>query len=438
MVVQNQILNKILATKNFSIVTLNNLSEKYFFNYTDEFNFIKNHYETYKIIPDTVTFLKSFPNFDIVDVSEPDAYLIQQLFEDYNQAYLAKRFNTIKKMLEGNEVDKAVNFFLHSVDGLERGAAIACTDILKDYTRFEHYKDRLARTTEYYTSTGFPELDQLIGGIDRQNENMIIAARPGQGKTQVMTMMAAAASKAGLTVGIFEGEMTTDKLAYRFDTVLGNVKNSDINRGKGDVYQQYSDYIKALPSCNYGPIKIMTLNDCGGVCTVDTLRAFIEKEHLDILFVDQYSLMDDTSKAKVLHERIGSIAKSIKKLQVEKKIPIISVSQMNRTKTDTGEQDTSQVAGSDMISQYATVLIMLEQKEASEDWPAKVTLNIVKARDGGDHHKVTYGVDFNNGFWSYIPVAKDGISSDKAIQQLQDDYMVDASSYDQNGDSLPF
>ena len=44
---QLQVINKILQTGDFSLVTLNNLTEDYFFNYRAEFNYLKTHYETY-------------------------------------------------------------------------------------------------------------------------------------------------------------------------------------------------------------------------------------------------------------------------------------------------------------------------------------------------------------------------------------------------------
>jgi hypothetical protein len=121
--------------------------------------------------------------------------------------------------------------------------------------------------------------------------------------------------------------------------------------------------------------------------------------------VDQYSLLEDTSHAKQSWERVGNIAKAIKQLQVEKKIPIIAVSQMNRTKNEDGEQDTTQVGLSDMIPQYATNLIMLDRDKESLD---RLTVNFVKTRDGGSGNKLTYSVDWDTGVFRYIPDAKDG------------------------------
>lgn len=424
MLSQVQLISYIINTKDFSVISQNNLDDKFFFNYKAEFNFIKNHYEQYRTVPDKLTFLNVFPEFDVVEVSEPLTYLLEQLYSDYNASYLATRFNKIKKMLENNETDAAVDYFMKSTENLHVGSVMSCTNLLEDTSRYDRYLERTTNQSKFYVSTGFPELDKIIGGIDRENEDFVISARPGQGKTQLLVKMACAASVQGLTVGIFEGEMSKDKIGYRVDTFLGHIKNSSMNRGDLYIQKEYERYIKSLAVSGYGPIKIITQNDIAGDMTVDALRAFIEKEHLDILFIDQYSLLEDKRHGKQEFERVGNIAKDIKSLQVEKHIPIISVSQMNRTKTE-GELDTSQISLSDKIPQYATILIMLEQKDQEEtdpNNPKLITLNITKSRDGGDHRKVQYGVNFNTGEWNYIPNEKDGITSKAEIQSIKNSY----------------
>ena len=77
---QFQVLNKILQTKDYSFITLNNLTAAHFFNYKAEYEFIKTHYETYHTVPDRLTFLNSFPDFAIQDVNEPNNYLVEQLY----------------------------------------------------------------------------------------------------------------------------------------------------------------------------------------------------------------------------------------------------------------------------------------------------------------------------------------------------------------------
>lgn len=407
MVAQLQILNKILKDKDFSLVELNNLTDKFFFNYPAEFNYIKNHYEKYQKVPDKVTFLESFPNFDIIDVTEPDSYLLEQLYKDYNASFLASRFNKIRELVEADKTDEAVNYLLKSVDNLQQGSAVTCTDIFQDTSRYDRYLDRVANHDKYYISTGFTELDAIIGGIDRENEDMVISARTGIGKTWTLLIMAAAAAKQGLNVGIYSGEMTTDKVGYRIDTLIGGINNKVITRGLDtSVSQQYQTYLKDLKAGLYskgvGTIKVMTPNDIAGPATVQALKAFVDKYKIDILFIDQYSLLEDTGHAQAGWERVGNISKAVKNLQVMKRIPVISVSQNNRTAKDDGSKDTTQIALADRIGQDATCVIMLDRQATYEDKEKtkikddRLILDITKSRDGGNG-KLIYKADFNKG-----------------------------------------
>ena len=412
MTAQLQVLNKILQNKDFSLVELNNLTEDFFFAYKAEFNYIKNHYEKYNTVPDKLTFLNVFPEFDIIDVSEPDSYLIEQLYKDYNSSFIATRFNKIKGLIEADKTDEAVDYLVKSIDNLHQGSAIQSHDLFKDTSRYDRYLERVTNHGKYYISTGFKELDDIIGGLDCENENMVIAARTGIGKTWTLLIMAAAAAKQGKRVGIYSGEMSIDKVGYRLDTIIGGINNNVITRGiDTSVQLQYKQYLEKLQNGIYskdtGTIKVLTPNDIAGPATVAALRAFVEKEHLDILFIDQYSLLEDTSHAQSGHERVANISKAVKNLQVMKRIPIVSVAQMNRTKNEDGEKDTTQIGLSDRIGQDATCIIMLDReriysdKEKTQITDDRLIMDITKSRDGGTG-KLIYHANFNTGKFDLI------------------------------------
>ena len=414
---QLQVLNKILQTGDYSLISVNNLGPEFFFDCKEEYNYIKKHYELYRKVPDKVTFASAFPDFRFIEVNEPAAFLLEQLYKDYNTNYLAIRFNEIKKLLENDQTDKAVDYFMKSVEALHVGSALTPVHLWEDTSRYQRY---LERQTKGYYSTGFKEIDKIIGGLDPENENLVIAARTGQGKTYFMLALAVYLSAQGYKVGIYEGEMTADKVGYRLDTIRGHLSNTDLNRGNRYSQEKYKHYIEEIQTdTSFGDVVVITPNDVAGPVTVNVLRAFIEKENLDILLIDQYSLLEDTSHAKQSWERVGNIAKAIKQLQVEKKIPIISVSQMNRTKNEDGEQDTTQVGLSDMIPQYATVLIMLDRDKESLD---RLIVNFVKTRDGGCGKKLTYSVDWDTGIFRYVPDADDGAFSKEEAQETRNKF----------------
>ena len=152
-----------------------------------------------------------------------------------------------------------------------------------------------------------------------------------------------------------------------------------------------------------GSLKVITPNMIGGLADVNTLQLFMEKEHLDVLYVDQLTLLEDQRKGKSPVEKMNDISKDLKKLQVLKRKPIISVHQQNRTTNDDGDFDTRQIAGSDRIGQDATMVIFLEKKDDI------MKLHLKKSRDSENNKVLTYHVDLNVGEFTYIPDAKDGI-----------------------------
>lgn len=425
MIAQFQIINKVLQNKDYSFITLNNLTAEHFYGYKAEYEFIKAHYNTYHTVPDRLTFLQHFPEFVVQDVNEPDNYLIEQLYNDYNQSYLATRLNNLKKLLEADDTAGAMQYFKDSLEKLHTGSALQCTDIMSDTSRYDRFLDMTVNQAKYFIPTGFPELDKIITGIDRRNENMVIAARPGVGKSWLLLTIAAAVAKQGLTVGIYSGEMSVDKVGYRIDTLFGKIDNKKISHGDLYYKDHYKNYLDNLKCSGYGPIKVLTPADIAGPATVDALQAFIEKENLDILFIDQYSLLEDNSRAKVAHEKVANISKSIKNLQVLKQIPIIAVSQMNRTKNEDKTLDTTQIALSDRIGQDATVILMVDKQDAEDpNHPGahKVTINIVKSRDGGDGRKLDYLWNFNTGEYRYISNGNDGVTSEKDFEEIENSY----------------
>ena len=80
--VQLQILNKILQSKDISIIKKNNLTSEYFNEYTDEFVFIVTHFDLYGNVPDKETFIDKFNDFDFIEVTESDKALVDTICEE--------------------------------------------------------------------------------------------------------------------------------------------------------------------------------------------------------------------------------------------------------------------------------------------------------------------------------------------------------------------
>ena len=407
--IQEQVLNKIIQEKDASIITLNNLTDSYFSDYKDEFWFIKNHLTKYSVIPDMETFLSAFPDFQVITVNEPVNYLLEELMKDKNKRFLAENYTKVRQLIMENRVDEALQILKEASEESASFISLQCVDILRDTSRYDAYVEKIDNYDKYFIKTGFAELDQILGGWDVNEELGTIVARNGLGKSWVLFKCAAAAAEQGKNVGIYSGEMSENKVGYRIDTIIGHLSNGAIVHGSGSVKNEYRRFLDNLADRVPGSIKILTPKMINGPAGVSALRAFIEKENLDILFIDQHSLLEDDRKAKNPVETERILAKDLKLLQVVKRIPIISVCQQNREKLEEGKTfDTTQLAQSDRIAQDSTVIIFIERKDDL------MRLHLVKSRDTENGKVLTYKVDLNTGSWIFVP-------DDKASEEVMQD-----------------
>lgn len=395
---------------------VNSIDSSFFSDYPAEFEFVREHISTYGQIPDRLTFADKFPDFDFIEVNENPNYLVDQLYEDRNKRTLARIFNGVRDRINAGDVKGAMSFYTVGMEEIVSAAHIDCIDILKDQSRYDAYVERTQDFNKFYVKTGFPELDELIGGWDRLEELATIVARPGVGKSWVLLKCAIAAAEQGLRVGLYSGEMSELKVGYRFDTLVGHISNSGIIHGNQNIMNDYKRFLESVNQRFTGCLKVITPKMIKHAATVTDLEAFIEKEKLDILCIDQHSLMEDQRNAKDPVTRAANISKDLKNLQVLKRIPIIAVSQQNRNATDNNSTiDVSHIAQADRIGQDSTVVVFLEQKNNV------MTMTLAKARDAGSGAKLKYAIDLDKGVFQFIPNEEDALNG-SACDSLRSEF----------------
>ena len=415
--IQLQVINYLLNTRDSSMLQINNITDEFFDEYKEEFNFISDHLREYGNIPDTASFLDKFPNFDIIEVSESQDYLVDKLYDDRNTRKLASIFNDIRTKLMSGDIDGAMELYTTSTDSIIKAKHVDAVDILKDTSRYESYLERVEDFSKFFVKTGFAELDEIIGGWDKQEELATIVARSNQGKSWVLMKCAVAAVEQGLRVGLYSGEMSERKVGYRIDTLISHISNAAMVRGDRSIQNEYKKYLDGLSSRYSGCLKVLTPNMIDGPAGVSALRAFIEKENLDILFIDQHSLLEDDRHAKNPVEKASNISKDLKNLQVLLKIPIISVSQQNRASTEDGV-DLTHIAQSDRIGQDSTIVLFFEQDNNIME------MHLVKSRDSVNGKNLSYAVDLNTGNFTYLPEESNAIDG-RGSEELKAKFEVD-------------
>ena len=156
-----------------------------------------------------------------------------------------------------------------------------------------------------------------------------------------------------------------------------------------------------------------------GEVTVAKLKAFIEKYDLQMLCIDQFSLLDDQRKARTAREQAVNISKDLRKLQRMKKIPILSAVQLNREETE-GGPTTKNISESDRIGQDSTTVLFIETKGDN------MSITVGKARNARSGDKLNYAWNKNLGIIRFILTendARDGRGTD----EVQNEYSSDLS-----------
>ena len=422
--IQLQFLNKVLQCHDASLLVTNNLTQEYFSDYQEEFNFIQQHLRKYGTVPDEVTFLTKFPEFDIIKVEESDSYLIDALFEDRNKRMLARVFNKVRELLNVGKVEEAMNTYMAASSDVVKATHLEAVDILSDTSRYDAYIERTEDYNKYYVKTGIKELDDIIGGWDRKEELALIAARTNVGKSWMLLKVAIAAAEQGLKVGLYSGEMSENKVGYRIDTLISHISNGKLIHGDASIQNDYKRYLENLSTKVSGSIKVLTPKMIGTTPGVTALRAFIEKEKLDMLCIDQHSLLEDDRGARDPVQKAANISKDLKTLQVLKQIPIISVSQLNRTAVNSEiGLDASHIAQSDRIAQDSTVILGLEKKDNV------MTISLIKSRDSLVGAKLKYAVDLDKGLFMLIPNEEDATKG-KSCEDLKKQFEAVESTGD--------
>lgn len=409
-------LNYLLQTGDTSLLMVNSIDDSFFSDYIDEYNFVRNHMSQYGQVPDRLTFANQFGDFDWIEVNENPNYLIDELYRDRNKRTLAKVFNGVRDRINAGDVEGAMALFTSSSQELVASTHIDCVDIIRDTARYDAYLERTQDFNKFYVKTGFDELDELIGGWDRLEEYATIVARPGVGKSWVLLRCAMSAAEQGLRAGLYSGEMSETKVGYRFDTLAGHISNSGIIHGNSELMNNYKAFLDSMESRFSGTLKVITPKMIKHAATVTDLEAFIEKEKLDILFIDQHSLMEDQRKAKDPVTRAANISKDLKNLQVLKRIPIITVSQQNRNMVDDNSIiDVSHIAQADRIGQDSTVVVFLEQKNHV------LTMHLAKSRDNGAGVKLKYAIDLDKGIFQFVPNEEDALNG-SSCEELRNEF----------------
>jgi replicative DNA helicase len=235
-------------------------------------------------------------------------------------------------------------------------------------------------------ATGLSKFDEMTAGL-QPGDLVIVAGRPSMGKTSfAMNIAEYAAISGGTPAAIFSMEMSGEQLAMRMISSLGRIDQMKVRTGKLDD-TDWKRVSSAIAIMSKAPMFI----DDTGALTPTELRARarrLKRDHnLGLIVVDYLQLMQVPGTRENRATEISEICRSLKSLAKELRIPVIALSQLNRSLEQRPDKRPimSDLRESGSIEQDADVIVFIYRDEVyDKDSPDKGTAEIIigKQRNG--------------------------------------------------------
>ena len=255
------------------------------------------------------------------------------------------------------------------------------------FKQIEELSNRKAPVTGL--ETGFVDLDRMTAGL-HPSDLVIVAARPGLGKTSLCLNIAAhAAIRVRKSVGIFSLEMSKEQLVKRLLCAESRIDAHRVNTG----YLNKEDWTRlSRASGDLSETRIF-IDDTASI-TIPELRSKSRRlslEHgLDLIIVDYLQLMSgSTQRYENRTQEISQISRGLKGIAKELSVPVIAVSQLSRAiESRTGEHRKPQLSDlreSGSIEQDADLVLFIYREDMAnptEENNGLAELIISKQRNG--------------------------------------------------------
>ena len=288
-------------------------------------------------------------------------------------------------------LDNAEKNILNVVRARSVGDFVPIQEILR---RAQAKLEELAKNKRSITGleTGFPDFDKITTGL-QGGEMIILAARPGMGKTALALNMATyAASRTKKAVAIFNLEMSADMLINRMISAIGQIDSYKLQTGNMQEkdWKRYNEAMSQLADTN------IYIEDNAGV-TAQEIRAKCRRlanseVGLGLVVIDYLQLVNSGSRRVESRQvEVSEISRALKTMALELDVPVIALSQLSRSaeKRESNQPMLADLRESGSLEQDADMVLFINRKdyyEKAKDFNQKIVpaeLIIAKHRKGG-------------------------------------------------------
>lgn len=233
--------------------------------------------------------------------------------------------------------------------------------------------------------SGFQDLDRLTGGFQK-SDLLILAARPGFGKTSLSLGLAYNAAQHGKTVAIFNLEMPAEQLVQRLLAMETGIDSHRLRLGQinDDEWERISH---AFGKLSDAPIFIDDTPSIGIMELRAKARRLQAERGLDFLQVDYLQLMRGTGRGDNRVQEVSEISRGLKGLARELNVPVLAMAQLSRSveSRQSHMPQLSDLRESGSIEQDADLVMFIYREEMYDQETEKkgiAVVQIAKHRNG--------------------------------------------------------
>ena len=283
--------------------------------------------------------------------------------------------------------DKISSKIYELIDEERHGGIKKSHEIIADVVEELKRQKALAGSELVGLDTGFRFLNDCTKGL-KPGELIIIAARPGMGKTAFALNLMMKTLQSGKGVVFFSLEMPSVQLMYRILSALSSIPLSDIMSAKlsDDDWTRFND------ACNAVLNMPLFVYDSGYV-NIHQVRTQLRKlksadANIELCVIDYIGLMTSTSNYSERHLQIAEISRGLKLLARELNIPIIALSQLNRSLEARSNKRPmlSDLRESGAIEQDADIILFVYRDEVYKEQMERERISRLEAegKDAGE------------------------------------------------------
>ncbi len=235
--------------------------------------------------------------------------------------------------------------------------------ILSDYyDRIEYLYEHRGQTVG--VPTGFVDLDRLLGGF-QQSDLVIVAGRPGTGKTSLaLTMADYAARRHGLCVAIFSLEMPAGQVVQRLVSGATGIESQRLRTGEINE-EELARIARAMGELSE---TFVYIDDTPAISPMELrakARRLEAEHHMDLIIVDYLQLMQAGLRMENRVQEVSYISRQLKSLASELNVPLLACSQLSRAVESRPDKRPllSDLRESGSIEQDADVVMFIYREE---------------------------------------------------------------------------